>query len=357
MRVFRESFNRFLQSVRGRGGLKTPKGRPPVRGSILTVALATAVALGGGLIVALDGAEADSPYRAFTATSYWNTPLPVDAPVSRRSQKILAFIMRKATTPYVHLAGANDSGQWGNPIYWAKSDDPTYNVGNSCVFDRPPEFASIRIPRGAKPDPSSDSGMTIYDLDKSIVYGLHKARYNDSKDKWRACGGSVYYLASNGLDGGLRRSDEKRNQGHRGVPPSTFAVRYEEVQDGAIEHVLKVAVPLTKCKHVFPMVNDECGTRKKNAPPEGARIRINPSVDLSSINLSPEALTVAKTLQKYGAVIGDQSGGPISLKLENTVAEGRGQLWAGTLTSNALAEIPLSSFEVVRLGYDPTRTG
>jgi hypothetical protein len=41
------------------------------------------------------------------------------------------------------------------------------------LYRQPPEFASVRIPRGATPDPTSDSAMTVYDLSKGIVYGFH----------------------------------------------------------------------------------------------------------------------------------------------------------------------------------------
>ena len=196
--------------------------------------------------------------------------------------------------------------------------------------------------------------MTVYDLSKNIVYGFHHAAFHEANDRWSACGGAVYYLGSNGLDGKLKRSDHDANGGHRGLPPPTFAVRYDEVQSGTIDHVLKIAVPRTKCRHVFPMTGDECGTFKKFAPPEGTRIRIKPTVDLSTLDLSSEAMTIARALQTYGAIIGDQSGGPVSLKLENVVAEGRGYLWDGLLVADSLASIPLDSFEVVKLGFDPT---
>lgn len=325
------------------------------RSWVVTLILATATGVGVATLFGLNDAGAESPYRAFSASSYWNTPLPVDAPVARRSKRIIAYLSRAATTDYIHLAGAGHHGHWGNPIYWSDSDDPVYSIRNTCSYQQPPEFASVRIPRGAMPDPTSDSEMTVYDLSKRIVYGIHRAAYNESDDKWRACGGAVYYLGSNGLHGSLRRSNNDRNTGHRGVPPPTFSVRYDEVEYGAINHVLKIAVPRTKCKHVFPMVGDECGTSTTYAPPEGTRIRIKPSIDLSKLALSPEAMIVAQALKKYGAVIGDQSGGPLSLKLENTLAEGRGRLWEGLLSANSLAAIPLGSYQVIRLGYDATR--
>jgi hypothetical protein len=320
----------------------------------VTVVLAALIAVGGALIALLDKPETNRPYRAFSSSSYWNTPLPPDAPADQHSNRIIAFIQQTATSQYLRLAGANSAGNWGNPIYWASADDPAYTVRNSCPYSQPPEFASIRIPLGARPDPTSDSAMTVYDLSKDVVYAFHRASYSTATDEWTACGGAVYYLASNGLHGDLRRSDEDRNRGHRGAPPPTFAVRYDEVQHGSIEHVLKIAVPRTKCTHVFPMINDECGTLEKYAPPEGTRIRIKPSIDLSTFDLSPQAMTIARALQEYGAVIGDQSGGPASLKLENTVAEGHGDLWTGLLGADSLSAIPLKSYEAIRLGFDPT---
>jgi hypothetical protein len=353
--IFREGTKHFLNPFKRRRSRNTNNSpRWWTSSWVILLVLATVIAAGGSWLLVRNGAEAESPYRAFTSSSYWNTPLPADAPAARRSRRILAFIRRIASTNYVHLSGTTSTGRWGNPIYWSDPDDTAYDIRNSCSFSQPPEFSSVRIPSGAKPDPTSDSAMTVYDLSKNIVYGFHLAAYNDVNNSWSACGGAVYYLGSNGLDGDLKRSDHPANGGHRGLPPPTFAVRFDEVQSGTIDHVLKIAVPRTKCRHVFPMTGNECGTSKKFAPPEGTRIRIKPTVDLSTLSLSPEALTIARALQTYGAVIGDQSGGPVSLKLENVVAEGRGHLWDGLLDAESLASIPLGSFEVIRLGFDPT---
>ena len=73
----------------------------------------------------------------------------------------------------------------------------------------------------------------------------------------------------------------------------------------------------------------------------------------AGLGLSPAALVIATSLQRYGAVIGDQSGGPAALKVENTVAEGRGWLWSGILGADSLRAIPLSAFEVIVQGWRP----
>jgi hypothetical protein len=290
-------------------------------------------------------------FRAFDRESYWNSPLPADAPVDPNSDAIIAWLKRDNDPDHIKLGGTGPTGRWGMPIYWAGRGDPTWNVRNTCSQKQPGEFDKVRIPVHASPDPTSDAAMTVFDRRRGLVYGFHKAHFDTQRQEWGACGGTVYYLSSLGLDGRLSDSDERRNFGHRGFPPPSYAVRLDEVQAGSINHVLKIAVATTRCQHVFPAVGDECGTTAADAPPEGTRIRIKPSVNLEQVRLSPAARVIATALQRYGAVIGDQSGGSPVLKLENTVAEGRGQRWKGRLTTDALAGIPLGLFEVIKLGY------
>lgn len=296
-------------------------------------------------------APSGSPYRAFTDTSYWNTPLPPDAPVDPSSHAIISFLTRDNANPFVMFTGTGPGGRWGHPIYWAKPSDPSYDIRNSCSFVMPPEFGFVRIPKAAHPDPGSDSDMTVYDLQRGVVYALWHAEYDPVTGHWSSCGGTAYYLDSNGLDGRLAQTDQPANTGHRGLPPTTYAVRWDEIQSGHIDHILRINVNTTGCAHVFPMTGDECGSRDPDAPPEGTRIRIDPSIDLSTLHLSPAALIVAQALQRYGAIVGDQTGGSATIQVEGVVLEGRGWLWKGVLGPNALHKLPFSDFQVIQAGY------
>ncbi len=291
------------------------------------------------------------PLNLIAQNSYWAEPLPENAPVDPNSAEMIEFVRLNSTTNYVRLAGTGSDGLWGNPIYWAQDGDDVYRVRNSCSFHQPPEFQSIRIPAGASPDPTSDASMTVYDLDKKLVYGFWRTEYDSGNDVWTACGGTVNYLDSNGLTGSLEQSDEPRNSGHRGLPPFTYAVRFDEIRAGAIDHVLRVASSPAGVDHVFPMTGSDGDSLDPFAPPEGARLRLKPDIDLSEMDLSEPQLVIATALQDYGAVIGDQSGGPTSLKVENTVAQGEGQLWTGLLSEDSLASFSLDDFEFVTLGY------
>lgn len=287
------------------------------------------------------------------APGYWTTPLPADAPIDPRSDAMIDFLIADNSTDYIALAGTQSSGHWGNPIFVAGPRAPRYSIENSCGHRQPTEFRRMSIPRGAEPDPTSDSAMTVYVPERNLVFATWRTRHDKDNDTWSSCGGALYYLTSNGLEGSLRRSNDSRNFGHRGVPPFTYAVRWDEIQRGAIEHVLKVAINTAGVDNVFPMTGSDGDSRDPAAPPEGARLRIKPSVDLAEIRMTPAERTIADALQRYGAVIGDQSGSTVALKVENTVAEGFGHLWDGVLRADSLSGLSLEDFEIVELGYAP----
>jgi hypothetical protein len=121
-----------------------------------------------------------------------------------------------------------------------------------------------------------------------------------------------------------------------------------------IPHALRIAIPEASREHVFPMVGSDGGSSADSAPPEGARLRSKPSVNLGALHrngrLSIAGLVVARCLQRYGAVVGDEAGDAM-IKVEHTVAEGRGWLWRGKLGLDSLHAIPFSDYEFVRLGW------
>ena len=298
-----------------------------------------------------------APYRAFEPGSWWNTPLPAGTPLDPAGAKILHYLRSAPESGHgcLTLAGAGSS-DWGTPIYWARPSDPSYDVQG--VQHGPPELHHLQIPVSAEPADNNDHSMTVYNVPKGYVAALTGARYHSWNDTWTATGATVTYLHSNGLSAATGRSDDPRNRGtHRGNNGATMAVAYNEVAAGAIRHVLKVAIgPEASSRFVFPMTGSDGGYDGSNpaVPPEGLRLRIKPSVNLDGFGLTAQALTIARALQRYGFYIGD-SGGTTALKLENTRAEGRGQLW--TIPKDALCGLPFTPryWDVVAEGYDPTR--
>jgi hypothetical protein len=301
----------------------------------------------------VDGA----PLRAFTPDSWWNSPVPADAPANPEAAQILQYMRTAADAGdgCVTLAGAG-SNSWGQPVYWAEPGDPEYAVAIDANR-APPEVDHLRIPKNARPAGNNDGSMTVFDVDRGYAVALTEASFDAGAKTWSASGATVTYLASNGLDKRTGRSTDDRNIGtHRGNNAAVMMARLDEVSAGSIPHVLKVASgPAVSTRSVFPMVGSDGSSDDPAAPPQGLRFRIKPSVDLDRLGLQPQALVIATALQRYGFYIGDSSG-TTALKLEDTRTEGRGQLWK--ISSKALCGLPLTAdyWDVLPEGYQPPAT-
>jgi hypothetical protein len=298
------------------------------------------------------------PLRASAPTSWWNSPVPGDAPSNPEADAILRYMSTapNAAGGCIHLSGAGNSA-WGQPVYWARAGDPTYDVSVRAA-NAPVEVHSLRIPRGALAAGNNDGSMTVFDVERGYAVALTDAKFEADTNHWSASGATVTYLSSNGLDARTGRTSDPRNIGsHRGNNPADMMARLDEVAAGRVDHVLKVASgPETSVRFVFPMVGSDGSSTDPAAPPQGLRFRIKPSVDLAGLGLAPQALVIARALQQYGFYIGD-SARVTALKLEDTRSEGRGQRWS--IPPTALCSLPITAqyWDVLPEGYVPPAAG
>jgi hypothetical protein len=284
-------------------------------------------------------------FRPFTASSYWNTKLSPTAPVDMNSSAYIEDSRDPSHTQgYLRLTGAPDTSQsYTTPVYWARPTDPLYTL----TPRRNGEPVRVHIPEHATPASGGDAQMTIIDLSLDQVVGVNGASYHPGRNRWTVGSTDRYMISSNGLSKQVPGHDDERNFGHRGVPASARVVRVDEVRGGRIDHRLECYWWATAPAHHWPLSGHETG--KGGLVPEGIVIRIKPSVDLTERGLSSPALVIARALQDYGCLIGDNSGSGNRLKLERDEAAWRRL----GLTYDALASLPWVDWEFVTTGYDP----
>ena len=335
---------------------RPPKSRPSA-GFVAAMVVAGLLVLGAiigasyiGRALYSDGSGDDDAgsgvvFRAFSADSEWNKPLPDNAPVAANSDQIIAEIKTYVNGGYPRLV---TSEPWAEPIYFTTTNDAMGDV--SCLP------INVRVPANLVGATGSDNQATVYDRQTGVVYKVRQFTVNQSTTPWTVSvngGCSLYYLASNGLEGSLPESDEDRNFGHRGYPPALHGVRYDEVAAGEINHVIKVALDKTAACHVYPGSGDE-SSKGGVVTCEGLILRIKPSVDLRARGLADGALVIATAMQKYGVVIGDTGGVAMEIKLENLTVEGRSQSWADFGITSAdmfQGKLTFDDFEVIQPGY------
>lgn len=281
-------------------------------------------------------------YRAFTANSYWNTPMPANAPIDPNSaawiaanSKIDPATGKPNSQNYLNLV---IGGSYSQPIWFASPSDPITTIAVDTGGT-----VQVHIPSNAYAASGNDAQMVVFDRTAGFnrVVGIHHA--TKTSGQWKGDGADTYQLDGNGLD--KRVGGDAQSGGHRGINGAVRSVRADEIQAGAINHRFECFWYATADAQFWPMAGHE--HNKGGVVPEGAVIRIKPSVNLSGKGLNRAALILATALQKYGCLVGDNSGSGNNLKVQLNAN------WSGILAKDSLKNIPWSDWEFIKGGYDP----
>jgi hypothetical protein len=199
---------------------------------------------------------------------------------------------------------------YGIPIYTAGASTPRYRVTcamegqwGSCPLSRRP----MPIPVGAKPSTGSDGVLTVIDPSTNTVGEYWQAVKTGGT--WKASWGAVNSLTGTGWGGGSTGAGASRLAG---------VIRVSEIQRGVIDHAL-VLQSDNACAGVVrpPALQTDGDSTRSDCIPEGSRLQLDPSINLSTIKgLTPAERTVARAMQIYGGYLIDHGGAALSVSFE-----------------------------------------
>ena len=303
------------------------------------------------------GGALPAPLPLFPSTNWWNTDV-TSAPVDANSASFIAFI---GASVGMHPDFGGDSPDSSALIYripyivvsGAQPLVPvTFDYGDESDSGAPGRPPGYPIPEEAKsvqkwiegglagndPNADGDRHMLIVDRDNRILFELYAVRWTGSR--WEAGSGAVFPLESN-----ARRPEGWTSADAAGLAILPGLVRYDEVYGtDPIRHAFRVTVRDSN-GHVFPGSHD-AGTRS-GALPMGARLRLKSSKDISSF---PDPLRkVFQAMKTYGLIVADNG-------TDMYVSGTYDPRWDNDILNRAFAAINAGDFEVVQLGWQPSRT-
>ncbi len=283
-------------------------------------------------------AQAGAFPRLYSATSFWNTPIPAGPALAPNS----AAMITASLTNYAGSANFAPTNDWGKAIAYANAVSRLFTVG--CTLYDCGTVINFRIPSYAQPTTGSDHHLVVInpsansELDMWLAAAAWSAgsRYVSSPTGWGAlcpqgqhCGAAV--AAGYNAFGGV--------------------VRPEEIAQGHIDHALFFTTPYTRSGFIAcPATHTDGVANDPNALPEGARIQLDPAFNVDAQPWPRYEKIIAHALQTYGAYLGD-TGGSISFPGEANVNRGY-DAWslAGvSASSQSLASLPWSSFRVLQI--------
>lgn len=280
----------------------------------------------------------------YSEDSPWNTPLAADVAVHERSEELVTRIGDRLTS---------DTSQYTLPVYEVDGDTPTAEVRIVHLFsdvgddgtsiDRRQEVTlDVPVPRDAVAAEGSDAQIVIVNTDTGEEWGFWQ--FEPEGDGYLATNGYRYHVGWNAVP-----PDGFGSRG-AGVPYLTGLVRPAEMERGRIDHAIAFAYPTPSPEHVFPATKSDGQGDPELDLPEGARLRLDPSLDdddFERMGLSVEGVIIARALQEYGMILIDVAGRPkIYAEYDGTAA------WDGAITEDTVSGLPLDRFEVI----DWTRT-
>lgn len=275
--------------------------------------------------------------RVFSPTSFWYQPIPVTASIDPNSAAFVQEFQRQVSTYYGNVNLNTDT--YAAPVYYVKSyllepelgstpaSMPIFPAGkpvNVIPFDcqhkgwidpnLTAQFLNVPIPAGAITENGTDKEMCVYDLDTKTLYEFWVMQQNNGQ--WEACwGGSMTNTEQNE---GIFQNPYGATA--TGLPLIGGEIKAEELETGEINHVIGIALVDTEVWYKFSWpANRSDGYNPNNAPnriTEGTRFRLDPTLDVTTLGLTPIGLTIAKAAQKYGFVVWDK-GGAVAMRLSN----------------------------------------
>lgn len=297
---------------------------------------------GGGAANAAEkyvAATSTSLYRVFSLQSFWYQPVPANAPVDPNSAAYVRNLVSQIKTYYgtVNL----NTTSYASPIYFVQTvggststtwvdGTPVYPVGNrvdvafsDCQnkgWSDPglvAQWQGVPIPAGATPARGTDSEMSVYDISTHTLWEFWVTRHVDGR--WQACwGGRIQNTTQNA---GI--FPHPYGATATGLPFIGGEISAEELERGEIDHVMGISlVEVAGSNLVSWPANRSDGYNPNNRLeriPEGTRLRLDPSVDIAALNLTPVGRMIAKAAQTYGFVVWDKAGS-VSLRMVNPLS-------------------------------------
>ena len=248
--------------------------------------------------------------RFFGPDSIWNRAIPADAPLDDRSSEL-----SKAFADEVHREATEDFGPNLNVKEWSV---PIYTVGPGVR--RVPVILDVKqawgdpvrkvlaegapIPDHAQPAKGGDRTLAVWQPSSDTTWEYWGAR--KAEDGWHAKWGG-------------RMKDMSTSRGFfphetsQGATASRLAtvgglITPADVAAGRIDHALAVAIPnSSRDWWSLPAQRTDGFDSSKLAVPQGARFRLDPSLDIAELGLPPLVRMIAEATQQYGFYVRDKS--------------------------------------------------
>jgi hypothetical protein len=273
-------------------------------------------------------------WRAYDATSPFNTAIPAGAPSWWGSDTVVSWFNRQGSGPLDWPLGGYNGYQ--APTYYGKATDPVYTIvrDSSTLHYGRSNIDGVRLhaPAGMKFNRDADSLMSIVDQTTGIEYDFwYVSAIDDAARTITVKWGGQLPVNGSGVMNGEGYAFES------GFGTQFGVIRYAELMAGEINHALYLCVPGVKGR-VAPAINTGGNfANQAGMPPMGARLQITLTDEqIEGITLDGRPApwyykVILRAAKRYGMIVSDEGDSPWGgLRIESGLqyeAMGQENVW------------------------------
>jgi hypothetical protein len=264
-----------------------------------------------------------TPFRFFSPTSFWNKALPADAPLDPSSAAMMrAFDEEIVAEEAVKVRPWINTTSYSVPIYTVPADQPVVKVTLEDVsvspllqsaWDAVPlrsAWDAVPLPPDAQPAAGTDKHLVVWQPSTDRLWEFWHLEM--SAAGWKAgWGGAMRHVSSN--PGVYSREAWPGATSFWGASGTSLSIAgglitLEDLENGQINHAVAMAVRNVRAGiYASPAQRSDGKSSDPLSLPEGAHLRLNPSLNLAALHLPRLALMIAEAAQRYGIVVRDKA--------------------------------------------------
>ncbi|GAB47021.1 hypothetical protein [Mobilicoccus pelagius] len=222
------------------------------------------------------------------------------------------------------------------------------------LFDGRKQFVDVPVPADAQTSVGTDSTITLWSPSTDQLWEFWVMKRTKSGG-WSACWGG-------------RIDDVSSSPGYfpnpfgvsaSGLVTTGSMITLKEAREGRIDHAMGMALlrPARWDRVWYPAQRSDGTDPSPHAIPEGARLRLDPAVDVESLDLTPLGKAVARAAQTYGFVVVDTAGA-VAVMAESSLPEQKAtgtdpweEILGGVPHYKQLENFPWDRVQVVEESY------
>jgi hypothetical protein len=297
--------------------------------------------------------------RFFAPTSFWNEPLPDDAPLDPSSQRLVAQLLRDiADQKRLRYGPWIQTTDYSVPIFTVGANQPARRVDLAVTAPYGTTlrgaFMRVPLPANARPAPGTDGHLVVWQPSSDRMWEFWQLRRQSGG--WLAgWGGAMEHVSRNpGVYDTTAWPGARPYWGASAtsLPMVGGLIGIDELRRGRIDHALAISIPDPRANCFSKPAQRTDGSNTSNdALPEGARLRLDPKLNIDALDLPPAAATIARAAQRYGIVLRDRTARALTFYGEDPrgAPDPYPQLFSNLAPNELLANFPWDHLQVMKM--------